>query len=313
MFPLEARTLLPLVAGLAAAVLMIPTSGLDFTPVLRIPAGLVAAWILMQALLPKARSERELRLLKWITLLIYFALAVNCGFILFYCGQAWAAFPLRDEMFLAADRLLGFDWVLAGPWMNQHAAVTSFFLLVYAVFPAFVVAPLFILPLLGRMGEAEFYVRASMIAELVFAIASCVAPAVSAATALGAQAQANSTLALSAFSGPIVESLRSGALTTIDAFEGIGTFPSYHTAGSVLAVIALWGVPWLRGFAVALAAAEIASAVWVGGHYLIDLPAGALMACAAAYAAGWRWAPEAAETLAEPAPERDSTLALRKA
>jgi membrane-associated phospholipid phosphatase len=80
---------------------------------------------------------------------------------------------------------------------------------------------------------------------------------------------------------------RDGTMRTLSAqvLTGIITFPSVHAAG---AVVLAWGASKARALRVPMAALNVlvvASAVLVGGHYIIDVVAGIAVAAAAIVAA----------------------------
>ena len=76
------------------------------------------------------------------------------------------------------------------------------------------------------------------------------------------------------------EALRSGAMRTIDpaAIEGLITFPSFHTALAVVTAWAFWRTRYIAVPALLLNLTVIASTVPVGGHYFVDVFAGAAIA-----------------------------------
>jgi hypothetical protein len=76
------------------------------------------------------------------------------------------------------------------------------------------------------------------------------------------------------------EGARDGSLRTLDSrsLTGIITFPSFHAAAAVLLGWGFYHVPVARFVFVPLNIAMFASALLAGGHYLIDLPAGAAVA-----------------------------------
>jgi membrane-associated phospholipid phosphatase len=96
--------------------------------------------------------------------------------------------------------------------------------------------------------------------------------------------------------------LRSGEpmVLRFQEMQGIITFPSYHAG---LAGVTLWGFwiagyRWLRWPGVGLAAATIIATPVDGGHYLVDLIAGGVLAALSVWAAGWlvQWVPELRRT-----------------
>jgi PAP2 superfamily len=60
--------------------------------------------------------------------------------------------------------------------------------------------------------------------------------------------------------------------------EGIISFPSFHTTLAILLVYGARHHRWLLAVLVPLNMLLIAAALSVGGHYLVDLPAGAAVA-----------------------------------
>lgn len=87
----------------------------------------------------------------------------------------------------------------------------------------------------------------------------------------------------------ILASLRTEAHIRLDpsALDGIVEFPSFHTAAAILLAWGYWGIRWARWPMVALNLAMIAASVPVGGHYFIDVVAGAVVAWAAIKAPDW--------------------------
>ena len=76
---------------------------------------------------------------------------------------------------------------------------------------------------------------------------------------------------------------RDGTLRHLDllGLAGIVTFPSFHAASAVLYSWALWGVRWMRPIVVVANGALFLGTPIVGGHYFIDIFAGAAVAVAA--------------------------------
>ena len=76
--------------------------------------------------------------------------------------------------------------------------------------------------------------------------------------------------------------IRSGMWAVLDysRAEGIITFPSFHATLAILFVYAVRRHRWALAVFVPLNALLIAATPTVGGHYLVDLPAGVIVAVA---------------------------------
>jgi membrane-associated phospholipid phosphatase len=74
--------------------------------------------------------------------------------------------------------------------------------------------------------------------------------------------------------------LRDGTFRIIHfaSVEGLVTFPSFHAALALVCVRAAWIIPVLRWPIAALNVLVIASTPSIGGHYLIDIVAGVVIA-----------------------------------
>ena len=79
--------------------------------------------------------------------------------------------------------------------------------------------------------------------------------------------------------GDVIALLKSGHRTiSPDLFTGFISFPSYHAASCLLFVWAVWPLKVLRLPVLTLNAVMFAATLTVGGHYLVDLIAGLIVA-----------------------------------
>ena len=78
----------------------------------------------------------------------------------------------------------------------------------------------------------------------------------------------------------LLAELRAGTLHHIGFvdLDGIVTFPSFHAAAAVILAWGAWPVRAIRWPAILLNGAMLLSAVPIGGHYLIDIAAGCVIA-----------------------------------
>lgn len=220
------------------------------------------------------------------------ALALMCAFGNAFCILSYlvtalgAGLPLWDVQFAAADRALGLDWRAFLAWYDAHPfwswllghAYTS--ILYQAVVAAIVLA------LLGQYERLQVFVLAGAASLMICCIVAGLMPAVGVFHHLGIDAKLDHPH-VDLLSGtvhlPHYLALRDGSLTRISFFElhGIISLPSFHTAVALLFVWIFWRVAVLRWVAVAVNGAMIAATPIHGGHYFVDLGAGALVAVAA--------------------------------
>src|SRR5262249_14325691 len=81
--------------------------------------------------------------------------------------------------------------------------------------------------------------------------------------------------------------LRAGTLRTLDLehFGGAVTFPSFHAAAAILYAWALWPLRWVRPFSLAVNGLMLVATPIGGGHYLVDVLAGVMVAAGSISAA----------------------------
>lgn len=183
--------------------------------------------------------------------------------------------PLIDPALSAFDRALGFDWPRFIIWVQAIPPLDRVLFLVYrsTVPQLLVIAFLLSWREEGRLRELS----GAILISLVLAIAiSGALPAASAYPFYGPSHR-----------GIVPEigvadlfALRDGSLRHLDLrrMDGLVCFPSFHVVLSLLFIHALRG--WRRLFALALVlnGLVILSTLTAGGHYLVDLFGGALVA-----------------------------------
>lgn len=82
---------------------------------------------------------------------------------------------------------------------------------------------------------------------------------------------------------PIMEALRNGSIRTIGAptMKGMVTFPSFHAASAICLGWGFSKLKWLRWPFLLLNLVMLLATIVIGGHYLVDLIAGVVIACGA--------------------------------
>lgn len=189
-------------------------------------------------------------------------------------------FPMIDPSLAAADKWLGVTsadvirWVIAVPFAAK---------LLYAMYFPSVILLFLTALLLSVLGRAE------RLAELCSAYGFCLAVATACSVLLPASG-AFEYLGLEPLFGPqlppgsgvyhleVLHTLRSTTHLAINPFalHGLVTFPSFHTGMALMTAAAWRDDRFLKWPMFVWNALVIISTVPVGGHYLVDLIAGAL-------------------------------------
>jgi membrane-associated phospholipid phosphatase len=227
----------------------------------------------------EAKICRALACIAWI---VSFTLA---GGYLTYLAAA-LGMPLQDARFAQWDAALGFDWLALMHVIDSKPIAAAVLDAAYAS-SRFQILAIFLALGLARADDRlwEFLVLYAMTA-LATVLISALTPALG-AYHFHIPARDASLGAISATSGvwhmSDVTGLRDGSLTIIDLtrIEGVVTFPSFHTA---LAVICIWStrrIAYLHLPMVLLNLVVIVSTLPIGGHYLVDVIAGAMIAAGA--------------------------------
>jgi hypothetical protein len=184
--------------------------------------------------------------------------------------------PLADPLLARADAALGFDWrewydvVTDHPWL--HAA----FDFAYSSMQAQIFLCLLGFPLLGQRRRADEMAWACALSVTPTLALSALLPAESAWAYLGYATNESPSTLLQFLA------LRGGGMREVAPPDlgGIVTFPSYHAAWAILLPWLLRGT-WLFLPALLLNATMLAASVSEGGHYLVDIIGGVLVAGAA--------------------------------
>ena len=194
------------------------------------------------------------------------------------------SFPMTDELLVKADKLLGFDWLNFWNLLNQQPSHMGTLTTIYHSINWQPVVLFSILFMIGRDERCWTMLTAWMIGLVFTAVLFPFFPAEAAFNHYGViQPQGSSAANFL----PTLEALRDGSLRDINrsSVQGMVTFPSFHAAAGVYFAWAAAGVKWLRVPFIVLNIAMIISAIPVGGHYLVDLIGGCLLAGVTIFAA----------------------------
>lgn len=189
-------------------------------------------------------------------------------------------FALADDELARFDAALGFDWLVYADWVSHRPVIIAVFQFAYTGL-TLVALIVFVLLLVAARQD-----RAKEFARLIFWTGL-------AATAIGAFFPAKAAMAHFASSDlmkafgpdagvyhlPYLSALRSNAAHVLDLRElpGLVVIPSFHTACGLLIAYCCRGIRWLFPAAILYSVTMIASTPIMGGHYFVDLIAGACL------------------------------------
>ncbi|MEJ2624671.1 MAG: phosphatase PAP2 family protein [Pseudolabrys sp.] len=232
-----------------------------------------------------ARPNRHLRTATETTAQLLLVLLF--GILLTYAATA-ADLPYRDASLLAADRALGFDYQAYLTFFDAQPELRSLIGAAYLMLlPQFLAIPLVLL-VARREARLQIWLLAVAVALILTSAIYLFVPSVTAFVYIefGGPAHIPAHYYTPV---PTIEALRAGVMHTVrlNHLEGLVTFPSFHTAGALLFVWALWPLRRLRWLAVALNAALISATPNIGGHYAVDVIAGAAVMLLSVATAKW--------------------------
>lgn len=199
-------------------------------------------------------------------------------------------FPMTDSLLAGWDGALGFDWpaylswVVARPWLARALEWVY-----YACMPASLLA-FVALHLAGRPGRAEEYLALSLVVGLIATIIGAAFPTIGAASQFPAAKEMMAAFPPHTGAQWVARltELRSGGPVVISDTIGLVSLPSYHVALTVIIAWCFRGFRLLFPAWVLFALGTSASAPIIGGHYFVDLIAGAVLVIIVISAMGWK-------------------------
>ena len=198
--------------------------------------------------------------------------------------------PLIDTTLAAWDAALGFHWPSVLAFAAEYPTTTLVGRYIYNSSIVQAAVTLFVLGLGGWTLRMERFVLCSSLAAIVTISFWIVFPSFGPTTIYTVSSETVDIVAPVA--GPEYgKHLLELAVKPNEGLARIETvgliaFPSYHTVMAILVPLALWPVRWLRWPALLVNAAMMPFIVVHGGHYVIDLMGGAVVALASWWFAG---------------------------
>jgi membrane-associated phospholipid phosphatase len=182
-----------------------------------------------------------------------------------YAVAARSPFPMMDDALAAADGWLHFDWGAWTAWGRAHPWIWRTQVVAYdAMHPELALLVLY----LGLRERATPLIASLFAGGAIAIVLSWFVPAI------GHLPDAPHVPALLA--------LRTGTLPD-GVPQGLISFPSYHTTVAILLTAALVRERFLFLAACVLNGVMVISTLSMGGHYLVDVLAGIVVAAAALY------------------------------
>lgn len=238
---------------------------IDFHLVAAWRDGMVPGSVLAAMLVARKFSRQGAMFLEFLALTLVAALLFG---VLSYLCLASSG-PLADDALLRIDRAMGFDWLAGFHFLQAHPAADRWMRLLYDSMPY---QALYVAALLGVMGRRKtlretFWVVAT--AGLLTDVGVLLFPALGPFEQFGLQS----------FGGflPEMKKLLAGHdLTfTLAHMTGVVCFPSFHTAMAIIYARALRDTGPIGWIAAGTNAVMLLGIPFIGGHYLIDMIAGA--------------------------------------
>ncbi len=197
-----------------------------------------------------------------------------CLTVMIYAGTPLYS-PLIDSWLMQSDAALGISLPAIVQWAEQHSAINSFLQIVYDSVFLQTISIIFLLGLLGDRIQLNRFVLQFMLSVTLISIIYFFLPAVGPFEAYGYTPSVSQARYLEHFHG-----FRNGSLTNISliSFEGMITFPSFHTTWAILLMAAMWHRKWLFIPALLLNLCVIAATLTTGWHYGTDVIAGGVVA-----------------------------------
>jgi hypothetical protein len=200
-------------------------------------------------------------------------------------------YPWFDGPLLALDRALGYDWHAYAHAVHGSAALTILYRIGYT---SIIWQPLAICAILALSGHADrlaIFLLSTFLTLLTMAAIFTFCPVTTAwiyTNAISVAEMKELYLPAPGEGWPLeLAELRAGRgrLVSWGIDPGVIGFPSFHCAAGLLNCWALWKLQMMRYAALALNAFMLAATPLLGGHYLADIGAGAVVACACIYLA----------------------------
>jgi membrane-associated phospholipid phosphatase len=196
--------------------------------------------------------------------------------VLFEYLATSAGMPLLDPSLDAIDRAMGFDWYSFLAITNARPVVSGILLFAYWSTGPVLLGALLILAFRGDIHRLSEFLAVLALCSLCTGVLMVLVPAAGAFT----QHASVEDIFIHWPFFRTFQALRSDAIPIVDfsKSEGLVTFPSFHTVLAIITTCALRDLRVLFWIVLGLNSLVIVSTLPEGGHYLVDVIAGILVA-----------------------------------
>ena len=194
-------------------------------------------------------------------------LAAVSGLLVYLAANAGARFPMRDDTLEYFDALLGFNWHVISHWIADRPTLDAFLLYAYQSLDLQITCLLFLGSALHTRQRNKEFISLFLVSIIITSIIFIFVPAFGMFGRLD-----ENTL-------DRLLDIRAGqSIMTYNCVIGIITFPSYHTVLAVLITYSARYRYWSFVPALFVNIIMLTATSPEGGHYLIDMLAGAVVA-----------------------------------
>ena len=188
--------------------------------------------------------------------------------------------PLADDILSAADLAIGFDWQWFLAFTNGMPLLVDVLQFCYHSYYWQFLAMPFVLVAARQPRRLLEFAAATALAALLTTVISAFVPAIGPFAHYHVTPDQFSSFDRMAGGWHLTqyEALRSGAPVVLKSGVGLVAFPSFHTILAIVICFAARRIPYIRFALLIVNSLLIIGAVPVGGHYLVDILAGALVA-----------------------------------
>lgn len=242
--------------------------GLAIGPPLWVASALVGAWLARRAGLQRPATGLET------TAIVY---AQGFAFLLIIYALMALPIPMVDQYLARSDRALGLYWPTLSQPFRDNPGLTDVGKIVYR---SFTWQPAVVTVALAAAGMHDRAWRFVTVATVSLCLASLIGPMLPADTPVVFYHVPPWDNLQSAWKASrVIHEIREGhRMLDQSMLTGLLTMPSYHATSAILFAWALHPVKLLRWPILLLNAAMLVFTVVIGGHYVVDLFGGALLA-----------------------------------